>query len=235
MRKSATQNNHPSGPYMTKAESAEVLGVSISMVEVFDRRQLLEPHYPEGPKAGKRFLAEDVYALAEIRKQYGNDFTRRLPHIAMKAVVASRRVEKKLDELMNYLGLTSTVIGSEKEDVVTLHLCVEAAVEADHLESDAGIVEWAKKLLAVTEDYFAMVKDICGDEEPWKPYLELAKKLAGQAGPSSRARMYIDHARASVRNAAYFYERAFRGARAANKMFPGERYSARLLQRLMPM
>lgn len=234
MRKSATQNNEAAGHYMTKAEAAEALGVSPSMVDVFDRKQLLAAHYPDGVKTGKKFLAEDVFVLAELRAEFQGDFLRRLPQIAMRAAAAARRTEKKLDEVMTFLGLNDTVLSLETEAVVTLHLRAEKMLREAGSATETEVFDWARKLVAMNEEYFELVQLHCGDPEPWRPYLDLAKALAKRASPGTKARVFLEHGRANVRNAAYFFERGARGAREANRRFPGERYAGRLIQRLLP-
>lgn len=220
------------GLYLTSRETAEVLKVSVEMIHVYDRRQLLEAYYPEGRRAGKRFLAEDVYVLAELRSEHKGDFLRRLPQIAMRAAVASRRVEKRLDELMYLLGMNDVALSLEKEDIVMLHIQAESILQRRTQSHKSDAMSWAKKLLAINEEYLELVKLHLGDDYPWKPYLDLAAFLSGRT--EGRTRSYVEHARANVRNVAYFYERSFRGPREAERMFPGERYSGRLLQRVLP-
>lgn len=233
MRKRAPQNNAPPGDYMTKAEAAEALGVTAKMVDVYDRRLLLEAHYPKGARAGKHFLREDVFALADLRAEHKGDFLRRIPQIALRAAAASRRVEKKLDDLMSFLGLNDAALSLEVTDIAAFHLQVEDAARAPVHAAD--VMDWAKKLLAVHEEYFELVHLHLGDDEPWKPYLELARELARKARPGSRDSIFIEYARANLRNVAYFYERTFRSPREADAKFPGERYSGRLLQRIVPL
>lgn len=220
------------GLYLTPAETAEVLGVSVEMVHVYDRKQLLEAYYPEGRKAGKRFLAEDVFALHELRQEHKGDFLRKLPQLAMRAIVTSRRVEKRLDELMQFLGLNDVALSLEPTDVAMLHFNVEKALTMPRAEGDQELLDWSKKLLAINEEYLDLVKMHLGDEYPWKPYLDLARVLSEKCG--GRQRSFLEHARSNLRNVAYFYERAWRGPREAEKLFPGERYSGRLLRRVLP-
>lgn len=219
------------GLYLTPQEAAEALGVSLDMVHVYTRRGLLDPHYPNGKLGRKQLRAEDVYALAALRAEHKGDIFKRLPQIAMRAAVTSRRVEQKLDELMAFLGVNDTVLSLESRAITELHQAVEAAINNPLIENDNDIMEWAKKILAINEEYIELLKMHVKTDPPWKPYLELASILGGLA--KGRSRMYIEHARTNMRNVAYFYERSFRGATAANKMFPGERYSGRLLQRLL--
>ncbi len=218
--------------YLTPSEAAEVLGVTESMVRVYDRRQLLEGHYPEGKKVGKRYLAEDVHTLAEIRGEHNWNFARKLPSLAMKAVATSRRVERKLDEIMSFLGLNDVVLSLEKHDIINFHQEVELNLNQPMDMKDEKVIVWAKRLLAINEEYLELVKSYVGTQYPWKPYLDLARTISCKAG--ARPRMYIEHARSNLRNVAYFYERSFRGTAEAEKMFPGERFSGKLLARILP-
>lgn len=221
------------GPYLSINETAEILGVTISQVHVLHRRDLLEAHYPDGRKAGKRFLRDDVYTLLELRQQK-TDFTRKLPQLVMKAVVASRRAEKRMDELMFYFGFNQEALGREKEEVVAFFLRVESALKEPRIEGSQEFRHWSQKMLAVTEEYLELVHLYTGEPEPWKVFLDFARVLADMAVPGSAERMYIDHARANLRNVAYFYVRSFKGEQSADRKFPNERYAGRLVQRLIP-
>lgn len=221
------------GPYMTVAEAAELLGVTPKMVHIYSRRQLLEAHYPSGRRAGMHFMADDVVALAELRGA-DSDFMRKLPQIAMRAFVASRRVEKKLEALMYLLGLGAPALSLEKDDVIQMHLQAERAIMRGTADP-AAAREWARRFGAFTEEYLELVHLHVGTEEPWKVYLHLGRDLAARLKDGTEEKAFVEHARAHIRNVAYFYERGRRGARAANKMFPNERYSGRLLQRLYPI
>lgn len=227
--------------YMTPREAAKVLGVSASMVDVMDRRELLDAYYPEGPRAGKRFLSEDIFALAELRSTYGSDLAKRTLQIAIKAAVASRRVERKLDDIMTFLGVNDVALSTEKDDVMAFHMKVIeelARTDEDLAEKprhDEEIMGWAKKLLALSEDYFALVRLHLLEETPWELYLELAHRLVARTKKGTKTYAFMEHARAAVRNAAYFYDRGTVGPKEAKKTFPGEHFSKRLIQRVHPV
>lgn len=226
--------------YMTKPEAARTLGVTASMVEVYANKGLLDPHYPNGKRAGQHYLAEDVYALSELRTQHQGDFFRKLPQIAMRAVVTSRRVERKLDELMSFLGMNDVSLGTERDDVLAFHMKVlelMARTDEDLDEKqlpDDVVFWWAQRILALNEEYFELVRMHLLEEKPWELYLGAAQQLVARAKKGTKAHAFMEHARANVRNAAYFYERGAVGPKEAKKAFPGEHYSKRLVERLMP-
>ena len=158
----------------------------------------------------------------------------KLPQLAMRAIVSTKRTERRLDELMEYLGLVGETLSTGKDDVVALCLQSEATLREPPVKDDAMVMHWAKKLLAVTEEYLELVCLYKGDEEPWKLFMQLGVEMTKRA-ESERAKAYIEHARRNLRHVAYFYERGAKGIKAANARFPDERYSGKLLQRLLPM
>lgn len=219
-------------PYLNLNEAAKVLNTSVSMVHVFDRRGILTAHYPDSRRAGKHFLREDVYALAELRK-LGID--KNSDQMVMRALVASRRAEKKVDDLMFYLGFNEEALGTEKTEVVAFFIRAEESLKEPKIHGPEDVRRWARKIQAITEEYLELVHAYTGEPEPWKVFLDLARQLASISEPGSPERVFMDHARANLRNVAYFYLRTYKGPRQADKAFPNERYSGKLISRMYPL
>jgi len=220
--------------YISAEAAAQIHNVHVSRVHAWSRNGLLEAHYPNGRPGGKHFRRTDVLDLLELTENERSGLRRKLPQVALQALLASRRVEKRLNELVQYLGLTQEVLSSEKNDVVLLFVQIQYFLEPPVDRSPEVALQWARRLLGVTEEYLELVAQHLGEPEPWKLYVELARVLAEIHGPSSNARMFIEHARRNLRNAAYFYVRRAKGTHAAARIFPGESYSGKLVQTLFP-
>lgn len=224
--------------YITPKEASKILGVSSYQVQAWSTSGLLEPHYPDGPRphrlSGKRFLRTDVLSLYEAREQLRGARTQGYPKLALKAFVASRRVEKKLDELMRYLGLTTKALELDKEHILAFVLAADRVSAHPETVPEDEICEWAQKLLAVTEEYLELAKQATGNEDVWEVFLAAGRALATVCSPGTTARMFVDHARAHLRNTSYLYLRGVVGARAANKVFPGEGYTSSLVRTIYP-
>lgn len=223
------------GTYITVEEAAAIHGVHVSQVHAWSRGGMLEAYYPKGRRAGKRFRRQDVLDLLELREQEWAGLRKKLPQLALEAIVTSRRVEKRLNELVYYLGLSEEQLAVGKDEVVMLFVQVQSFLDIPIVENHEAAIRWARVLLGITEDYLGLVSLYLEEPEPWAIYMELGRVLASKCSPNTSARMFIEHARKNLRNVAYFYLRGSKGARVAGHLFPGESYSGRLLQTLFPL
>ena len=222
--------------YITPGEAAQILAVTLGQVNAWSRSGLLEPRYPEGRRpqklGGKRFLREDVFALRELREQTKGGM--KLPQLAMRAFVTSRKLEQRLEELMSYLGLTSVSLGLEDTQVRAFHAAVEDFIEHPDGLDQPELVEWARRLMAITDAYLALDAQVVGDKEGWSMFIAAGHELSKQCSPTTTARMYVDHACRSLRHAVYLHLRSTRGAREADRMFPKEGYVLDLVRTFYP-
>jgi hypothetical protein len=217
---------------LTLAQAAKILGVTGQQVQNLCRNQQLDAHYPRGKRGGQHFLAEDVYNLQELRALPG--LQAKLPHLAMKAIMSSRRVEKQFKELCMYLGLDADVLRLEKEEVVSLYHQAENFL--DQLgASEEDILRWARTILSITEEFLLLTEQHLGEDEPWRLYYEVYNKLSASCPPGTRLRIFVDHAKRNLRNVTYFYIRGIYGGRKASRAVPREAYSRRVIQTLFPV
>lgn len=223
---------------ITAVEAAKILGVTVSQTHTLHRNGFIEAYYPEGRRpnqlAGKYFRQEDVLLLKELREQLKDEPTAKLRQLAMRAVITSRRVERRLAELANYFGLDDVAPSLEKDQVVAFYVRVKEFTEDPRVRSQEDAIALAKRLLGVTEEYLELVALHTGDHEPWKVFLQTGKLLAGQFSPGTQVRVFIDHARRNMRNVCYFYIKGTCGTQVADKMFPQEGYSNALIQTMFP-
>lgn len=219
---------------VTAEEAATIHGLHVSTIHNWSRCGLLAGDYPKGRLGGKYFRRTDVMDLLHLKEGELSSLQKNLPQMALQGIVASRRCEKRLNEIVQYLGLVEDPLGTTKDDVVTLFAKVQEFLEAPRVKSPEAAIDWARVLLGVTEDYLGLVALYVGEKEPWQAFMDLGHALSERCSPGTSARTYVDHARRSLRNAAYFYLRGSKGAGVAGKAFPGERFSSRILRRLLP-
>ena len=223
---------------ITATEAAEILGVSVAQVHVVHRNGLLEALHPPGTRknnlTGKLFRRDDVVILRDAREQTAGASTARLKQLALQAIVTSRRVEHRLAELTNYLGLEDHSLSLERDDVVALYTRMNELGQDHTMVVHEDLVPWSRQLLGVTAEFLGLVEQHTGDKEPWRVFMRAGKSLTLNCSAGSSARMYVDHACANLRNVAYFYIRGVYGVRVANKMFPKEGYSTELIRTMLP-
>lgn len=217
------------GPYLTVAEVGKMLGVGSDRVHNLDRGRLLEAHYPEGRRAGKRFLEEDVLTLIELWREAGGRLGPKLPNLVMRAVLTSRRAERKVDRLLHYLGLDADPLPSDREGALAVHHHVDAWLRQGSGDAST-VLPLARTLLAITEEYLELVVQATGDPEAWRLYFELGATLAQKVDANDPLRAYVEHARRNARHAAYLRLRSAKGVRHADRSMPGERYSDELMR-----
>lgn len=169
----------------------------------------------------------------ELREQTKGALHVKIPQLAMRAFVASRRVEKRLDELLHYLGLTTTDLKLDPEHVKSFHAACADFTDIPGRNSPAELMEWARKLLAVTEDYLTLMAQVTGDQDSWKVLMVAANTLVSACSKGSSTRTYAEHARNNLRNVAYLHLRDTQGQRKANQQFPKESLVKKLLKRAL--
>lgn len=224
--------------YITPNEAAEMLGVTAGQVHAWSRSGLIDPHYPEGPRpnrlGGKRFLREDVFCLMELREQSKGPLRLKIPQLAMRAFVSSRRTERKLNELMLHLGLSTHSLGLEEEQVKAFYLASAEFIMAPGTNTPAEIAEWSQKLMGITGDYLTLVAQVTGDKECWRIFAKVGAVLTHQCSAGTTARAYVDNACMNLQNASYLFVRGLSGQRTADKMFPKEGYITNLVRTFYP-
>lgn len=220
--------------YLTVLEAAKELSVHPSQIHSWNRAGWLEAHYPNGRLGGKRFRVEDVKEFQELRGLEKSGLRCKLPQLALKAIVTSRRAERRIEEIAHYLGLDAPALSLDKDDITSLYLKLQSFCAYPVIKDQVEGIELAKTLLGITEEYLSLVEKYVGVTDPWEIYMESAKTLAAQCSPGTDARGFAEHARRNIRNVAYFYLRTNKGAHEAKRVFPGESYSSKLVRTLFP-
>jgi hypothetical protein len=215
--------------YITAVQASAILHVALSTIYGLVRKGQLQRHSPPGLAKGRYFKEEDVLCLKEARDVRGRKRRIGIENVAMQAVVASKRVERKLEQLLCYLGISSESLRLEEEDIRGLRLKIKSILKQGVIQAGM-VIPWAGKMLAITEDYLELVELYEKESKPWVLYQKFCDFLLGFSPAQTKARKYIEHAQRNLRNASYFYVRGREGARKANLLFPGENVTGRLLQ-----
>lgn len=214
---------------ITQEEAADVLDVSVRQLNRLCHAGILTAHYLEGGEfsAPRTFNEADVMAYLEIRDKKINVST--LAVIARQAYVASRAVERQLEQVTHYLGLNLPHLSHRRQDVMRLYVQVEDALEiVDRDIKPDKIIEWARIFYAIGEEYLWLIEDLLEDPEPWKNLLELANTLYKNAPRETfnenkrlaSAYGFLNAGRINLRSVSYFYIRNKHGDRVASLMFP---------------
>ncbi|HEU4534222.1 MAG TPA: hypothetical protein VFS00_08890, partial [Polyangiaceae bacterium] len=141
------------GGWLTTAEAARLIGVNSAQIHHMTRGRLLDAHYPEGRRAGKRFLEEDVLALRDLRREGGS--RARLERLALRAVLASRRAERRVEEMTHYLGLDAPGLPLEPEAIAALHHRIDEWLLHKELE---GQVLGARAVAGTEHDQWSIAQ-----------------------------------------------------------------------------
>ena len=221
--------------FVTVPEAASILGVTSSRVHVFGQSGYLEEHYPEGRRPEKkRFLREDVLNLKELREQVKGSRALKIPQVAMKAYLSAKRTERRLEELLRYLGINTRTLPEDPDQIRAFYLYFEHFSKAAPNLSPEEILDKARDLQGITEEYLELTVSITGRKDAWEVFAKSAKILASKCSVGTVQRMFVDHARANLRNITYFYVRGSQGVRAAERMFPKEGYVTELVHTMYP-
>lgn len=171
------------------------------------------------PRAGGRireqhFRTHDVAALAEARSKPRKPAAL----LAEQAIALSKSNARRLDELCRVLGLDVAVLETSEEAIVALYLKAEEMQLGERMrvrENPKEILEWARAIYAIDENYLSLVHHFTAIEEPWDVFLRLAQRLCEEA-PHERFALhkelehaygYLEAARRSIRHVAFFYNR----------------------------
>lgn len=209
---------------LTRDEAAEMLGVGRRQFRrILDAGSL---HPMEGGK--ELFRAEEVAGLLEARlKQHD---LASITIVALQALALARSQAKRLDEVGTILGFDVAQLPMDPDNVTSTYVrAVEAARSTEMTMDD--VLEWARILRSVDENYLKMVAEYTADPEPWQPFYSLAMhllELIGGKGPVVIVRAAAD----TVRQVSYFYVRKAIGPRAAESMFPEGDVNEQLLMHL---
>lgn len=223
---------------VTRRQTAKLLKVSLWTLSRFVAQGLLQPVW-----VGKRlhFRRDDVTAFT---KAFNGKLD--LPSVANTAIRAFVRVqqcERRLEELMDLMGLAGTTLSTDKPAVLDFYRrAQELGGQQEPVLNAAQLFHFAKECLAITEEYFRLAEEYTSSAEPWRIFLHACEVLS-KLQPRERfthehelsaAYGYVAAARRHVRAVAYFYVRNVHGQRTADKAFVGSGAFDPLITTLFP-
>lgn len=207
-------------------QAARILGCSAHEVRYLARQGLLPV-----AQRGEEVPVRHVYFRREDLELYLDS---RVPRVSLplaakwarEAVTKAAVLETKLQELYGLLGLELALLPTDSAAV--LGLCNRAIerTASDEQTSQYELQEWAGLLRSIDGTYLDHLAVVALDDEPWRPFLELAAHLlksvastivAGQALP-----LYVAgfiRARDSLQACSYLWVVKHHGARRADQQF----------------
>lgn len=179
---------------------------------------------------GNQYRLEDVAVLADLRKRELDLPT--VSAMAMQASLASKKLERLVSQLLLVVGADIPQLDLSPGAVRSM--CIEAnaaLLEPAIYWSSQRVFEWARIFYAAGEEFFEAINLHVGLEDPWRPFVDLSKhiltqapeRLAGQDLEVRAAYQYLDMARRTMRQAAFFYVQGRHGKRKALKLFSESR------------
>ena len=223
---------------LSSQETAKILGTSSQTLKSLVRQGLLKPHW----KGNKRcFEQDDILAFMKVF-QNKTDWSS-IAALAMRAYVKAEANERKLAEISDLLGLGLFSLEVDDESVQSLYNNTHNRLELGAPTSSAEAMLLAKRCLALTEEYLKIVERVTGDDEPWRPFLQLTQHVCENAPRKyfphdielATAYGYLEAARRHVRPLAYFYVRGTHGRRVANETFGMQQdYATPIVRTLFP-
>jgi len=204
---------------LTAKEAGEILGIGCGQVRGLIRQGILQA---KTGVFGQNAMvsAEEVHALAEIRKE---GITRTVPQLYRQMLIERvrlRGVERRLACVEGRLGLNARTLSYDKEDV--LQLVENARLALNPLPTEAlEVMDWANTFFGVQEELFELIERYTRSPEPWAPFLTLAeaiytnRRLVLNEPDLEDAYAVLCGARQALRHTTYIYIMRKQGMKAA--------------------
>ncbi len=220
----------------TQAASV-LLGVSTDMVYRLARRGDLTPRYPQGRglNVPKHFHPEEVSALVAERER--DDFdVKKLSSRVAQAHALARSLERRIELLESMLGRRAWPLPTDEEEVIALYARAQDEQQKP-ATSVSAIMEWARILVAMGNEFLDLTEAYTGDPDCWRAYTYMVDIMLIEA-PVERLNFdreleaaygYLDVGRRNLRAAAYFFIRSRHGSHVANQQLDAEEGHAEIL------
>ncbi len=213
---------------LTKVQTARALSLPVKAINKMISQGILEPVTPEG-EIPVRFHVSDVAAVLEVIEK--KTHLSKIWNRSLVADVRSKRVERKLDEVLTLLGAKEERLPTDQIAVERLFLKISNHLKRRnlHLLSADEVMKWARTFIQMDENYLKIAAHWLETQEPWFQPMLLGQKMLEQAPRelfSLRKDLedvygYLQAALRSFKHSAYFYCRILLGsARKAAAMFP---------------
>lgn len=210
---------------ITAKEAADIIGVGPRQLSALARQGFIRTQHKKGDRRTPYYDPNEIVAYADM-KQKGITFAE-IAAMAQQNRARVTRLERVVNRLLGVIGADTPTLKLDRQSVISMHLTVEDALELP-VYTSKEVLDWSKIFYSIGEEYFEEVANIFNTPEPWKPYLELAKRMAKKA-PFRQMEVdievkatynYLKLATRFVRQAAFFYVRGKSGSREAYRTFP---------------
>lgn len=214
-----------------------VLGLTTDMVYRLARRGDLSPRYPRGKglNVPMHFHPEEVSACVAEREQKDFDIKKLSSRVAQTSAL-TRSLERRVELLETMLSRRAWPLPSDEEAVIALYTRAQDE-QQDPAKAISDIMEWARVLVAMGEEYLDLTEAFTGDTECWKAFSHMVDIMLINA-PVKRfnfdreleaAYGYLDVGRRNFRAAAFFFIRNRYGSQVANQQLDAEECHAEIL------
>jgi hypothetical protein len=218
----------PDDLLLTKVEVARTLCVTLGAVNKMIAQGILQSCNPAGAKPMFHISdVAEVLKVVEDRVHLSKIYNR-----ALTAYAVGKRVERKLDEVLDLFGAKERRLPEDPYDIEAMYRRVANALKSDLRTLTAvEVMDWAKVFLSVDETYLILAAHFMKTQEPWLHFIMLGQQMVSKAPRDffhaqkdlEVAYAYFSFALRSMRQAAYFFCRLRDGAAEANKAFPEAR------------
>lgn len=213
---------------LSSIEAARALRVTIRTIGNLTKQGLLEPVFIERKQF---FRQEDIQNYLTVFK--GRTDWASVASIALRCNARVQILERKVDSLLQVLGLSSTTLSVEEEEIARLYELAMMGLKNEAPLDANTVLYFAQQMLSMNEEYLHLVQTVTGNQEPWRVFLELSQHLSEEAPRTkfktdqelAEAYGFMEAARRHMRPLAYFYVRRKNGVRKANAAFPEEDFS----------
>ena len=217
---------------LSEAQAAKLLGVSRASVCRLTRDGVISyvSEHKNRERGGRDFSRKydpsEIAAVASVREAKLS--VPKLANVAMRAIAAATRNERRLNDIYALLGLDGFVLGTSPEEVQQLYIKAQAALEQPGTPPKKELMFWAKVFYNIHEEYFPLITQQTYSQEPWRVFTDLAERLAVEAPVHyfhidrelASVYGYIEAGRKNLRSSAYLYARKIHGIVKVNKLFP---------------
>lgn len=203
--------------------AAKELNVSSFTVRSMVKRGVLVTHFFE-QRRRPFFRVADLQEV-QLALRDSTDL-QEVKALALQALSAARRTEARQAEMHAKLGIDCVVLQRDASSLRMLYDEAQRDIEPGQLCDPNYVRYWGGCFFSMEEVYLELVGKAVGVEEPWRVYLDFARRLAEglHTQRESGLRLAIEYftaARRHLTNVAYLHCRRMGSARVGDVVFDG--------------
>lgn len=192
-------------------EASEILRVSTRTVQNMMKKGLLTALYEKSQDTGRlqtRFRRTEVCAAAEAALE--NTDTPKAANMAARALALSQHNDRRIQSVLELLGLKGDSIPFDEEGVVALYADAQEKLHSAFSLTENDAIHWSRVLMQISEEYLDLLKTFTGSPEPWRVFMLLGERLSEDlrenvSSTSNTTQMFLSGARRHFRNTSFFF------------------------------